>query len=110
MTTTISYANITKLNIKEDDTDDNENESIEPETIPQRDPKEILKLDYLDENDLKLYDFINDLKNYWQDRGFMNTLKHENIVKLLRETMLVTEIIFEDDDYEEEEDENDFYE
>lgn len=105
-----TYADIARLNIKDDETDDTENETNEQETIPQRNLKEDLKFDYLDENDLKLYNFIKDLKNYWQDRGFLNTLKHENIVKLLKETMTVTELILEDDDYEEEDNESDFYE
>ncbi len=106
-----TYANITRSNIENTtDADDTENESNEHEVLSEHDLKEKLKLDYLDENDLKLYDFINDIKNHWQDLGFMNTLKHESIVKLLRETITVTEIILEDEENEEEDEENDFYE
>lgn len=108
MTTT--YAKITELNIPDEINDDTEIESSEPEKLSEHDKKEKLKLDYLDENDLRLYDFINDLKDYWKDLGFMNTLKHESVVRLLRKTINVTEIIIDDEDCEEEYEESEFYE
>jgi hypothetical protein len=107
-----TYATIVKLkDIDNTDADTTDADTTtEPIIIDPKLLKETLKLEYLDENDLKLYDFINDLKRYWNERGFINTLKHQNVVKILKETINVSEFAVDEDDYDDDDDESDFYE
>lgn len=69
------------------------------------------KEQYLIENDLILYDFNNEMKAVWEHLGFLNSLKHQQVVDIIEKCMLVTELEddLECDEFDDDYSESDIY-
>lgn len=68
--------------------------SVEEQIIDNGPPKIVLTpLEmYLCENDLLLYDFTNEMKEYWEFMGFLTDLKHTQVSNVLSQCLIVHEI------------------
>lgn len=103
-----TYANIVRVELpeNEDEISKDEDENVEPVGEYVMSPKE----KYMLENDLILYDFNNEMKTVWNDKGFLNTLRHMQVHKIIDNCMTVTEIEEEEIEESDEEYETDNYE